>query len=82
MVNNAFDSEDMGIVPPVIPAPADSRAPCAGVDSSGSADVVGLGYALMDRDAIVWSFSLYLWDLLRTDPSHHQRRNQNLRNRI
>lgn len=51
-VNEASIVEIQVTVPPVIPAPADSKAPCAGVDSSGSADVVALGYALMDRDAI------------------------------
>jgi hypothetical protein len=42
-----------------MPAPAESRAPCAGVDFAASAKIVGLAKALIGKDAISFSFVRY-----------------------
>ena len=50
---------NQGRVPPVMPAPADSKEPCAGV-SRGKEDVA-LATALVEDDAIANSFVRYGW---------------------
>lgn len=48
--------KEANILPPVIPAPADSSVPCAGVDSVLRADAVELADVLIKADAMARVF--------------------------
>jgi hypothetical protein len=58
LVNYSYGRRNTSNKPPVIPAPAESKTPCAGVDSSGKAVSVELGNTLMESDAITQFASL------------------------
>jgi hypothetical protein len=58
LVNYSYGRRNAPNKPPVIPAPAESKTPCAGVDSSGKAVSVELGNTLMESDAITQFASL------------------------